>query len=140
MFVDLHWSECMQLVIEDAKKKELDWQQTLHDMKLKNLLQLRDSLMATASIHMMGVDNCKTACDEEEGDQVMPFTLPSHSSENVTVRVYKPAMCYIKFTTLQLMTSPAVVTVSYTMDSRAEKWIGNARAAPLQMYGRRLIL
>ena len=51
--------------MEDAKKKKKDWQQKLHDLKLKNLLQLRDSLMAMAVIQTMGVGNC-----ERDGDQV----------------------------------------------------------------------
>ena len=71
----LHLLECVQLVMEDAKKKKRNWQQKLHDMKLMNLLQLRDSLMATASIHMMGVDNYKSCC-EESVDQVTPLPLP----------------------------------------------------------------
>ena len=72
-------SECVQLIMEDAKKKKRDWQQLLHDLKLMNLLQLRDSLMATASIHMMGVNDCKDSC-EEARDQVGPsfsFSLSS---------------------------------------------------------------
>jgi len=72
--------ECVQLISEDVKKKR-DWQQKLHDMKLKSLLNLRDSLMAIASIHMMRVDDCKTSCVEDV-DQVMNLllflvTLPS---------------------------------------------------------------
>jgi len=63
-------SECVQLIMEDAKKKKRNWQQKLHDMKLKNLLQLRDSLMAAGSIHMMIVDYCV-----EDADQVTLCTL-----------------------------------------------------------------
>ena len=55
--------------MEDAKKKKRDWQQLLHDLKLINLLQLRDSLMALASIHLMSVDDYKDSC-EEDSDQV----------------------------------------------------------------------
>ena len=61
LLVCLCLSECVQLIMEDAKKKKRDWQQLLHDLKLMNLLQLRDSLMATASIHMMRVEDCKAS-------------------------------------------------------------------------------
>ena len=66
MLLCLCLSECVQLVMDDAKKKKLD------DMKLKNLLQLRDSPMTMASIHTMGLENCK-ACYEGDGDQVCNF-------------------------------------------------------------------
>jgi len=59
--------------MEDVKKKEKDKKQKLDDMKLKSLLQLRDSLMATASLYMMGVDNCK-ASFAEDVDQVTDFS------------------------------------------------------------------
>lgn len=62
--------ECVQFVMENAKKKKRDRQKKLHDMKLKSLLQLRDSLMATASIYRIGVDICKT-CEDAE-NQVAP--------------------------------------------------------------------
>ena len=52
-------SECVQFIMEDAKKKKREWQQWVHDMKLRNLLQLRDSLIATASIHLMRVNDYK---------------------------------------------------------------------------------
>ena len=50
MFLCLFLSECGQLVMDDAKKKK-----KLHDIKLKNLLQLRDSTMTMAST--IGVEN-----------------------------------------------------------------------------------
>ena len=56
--------ECTTLVMEDAKGKKKEWQQRLADMELQNLLQLRDSLMASACIHLMGVDDCRANCDE----------------------------------------------------------------------------
>ena len=49
-------SECVQLVMEDAKKRKSEWEQQLPVMKLTNLLQLRDALMATACIHMMRLE------------------------------------------------------------------------------------
>ena len=70
-------SECVQLIMEDAKKKKKDRQQQLHDIKLKSLLQLRDSLMAAASIHMMGVDD-KAPCgiaNDQVGDSSLFLLL-----------------------------------------------------------------
>ena len=55
----------MQLIVEDSKNKK-KW---LMGMLLRSLLQLRDALMATISLHLMGVDECKAIC-EEAGDQV----------------------------------------------------------------------
>ena len=57
-------SECVQLVMGDAKKRKSEWEQQLPMVKLTNLLQLRDALMVTACIHMMRLevgDECMNA-------------------------------------------------------------------------------
>ena len=46
--------------MEDAKRRKKEWKMKLSDMELTNCLELRDSLMAMASIHLMGVDDCKS--------------------------------------------------------------------------------
>ena len=50
--------------MEDAMKRKSEWEQQLPEMKLTNLLQLRDALMAAACIHMMRLevgDECMNA-------------------------------------------------------------------------------
>ena len=65
--------------MEDVKKKKKDWMKKLDDTKLKSLLQLRDSLMATASFYMMGVDDCKASSAEDVDlvtDLLLLFFVP----------------------------------------------------------------
>lgn len=46
--------------MKDAKRRKKEWKLKLSDMELTNCLQLRDSLMAMGSIHLMEIDDCKT--------------------------------------------------------------------------------
>ena len=83
----LHMSllECVQLVMEDAKKKKKEWQQKLYDSKLENLFHLRDSLMATASIYMMEGEDCRDHYEEEDDLVCDYFTIHTSSSFCLTI-------------------------------------------------------
>ena len=61
-------TECTSLVMEDAKRRKREWKTKLADMELENLLQLRDALMAHASIHLMESDDCKSTITTIKSD------------------------------------------------------------------------
>ena len=63
--------------MEDAKRRKNEWKTKLGDMELTNCLELRDSLMAMASIHLMEVDDSK-ANVSVINNQVICVSLVTH--------------------------------------------------------------
>ena len=114
-------SECVQLIMDDAKKKKRDWQEKLHDMKLKNLLQLRDSLMATASIYMMVVDDCKAWCEDAD-EQVTPQTIHVCISSSSAVIITSFFLLTVSHSRALVSWRPVLTTSSRSTDRDNLNW------------------
>ena len=69
------YTEFTSLVMEDSKRRKKEWKIKLADMELTNCLQVRDTLMAMASIHLMETDDCKSTIAVINNQVINSFSL-----------------------------------------------------------------
>jgi hypothetical protein len=51
-------SECTELILTDANEKKKVWTRGLSQMKIKNLLEIRDVLIAKICLNQMEMEDC----------------------------------------------------------------------------------